>query len=162
MLSAAIDFRPITDRDQEFLYAVYASTRDEEMAMVPWSDEQKQEFLRMQFNAQHTFYTEQFSEAEFQIIEEHGEGIGRLYVERRDDEIRVIDIALLPQHRGKGLGAKLMQQVLDEAAAVNKRVRIHVERENPAMRLYDRLGFRKIEEQGVYYLMEWSPTVLDR
>jgi ribosomal protein S18 acetylase RimI-like enzyme len=136
---------------------LYASTRADEMAVVPWTEKAKQDFLRMQFEAQHTFYQDQFADADFLIIEHDGEAIGRLYLDRRDDEIRVIDVALMPEHRGKGVGSKLMQDVLDEAASAHKRVRIHVEHNNPAMRLYERLGFRKIDDHGVYFLMEWTP-----
>ncbi len=157
MGSGRIECRPITDTDQDFLYRLYASTRAEEMAVLPWREQEKQDFLRMQFQAQHKFYQQQFAGAAFQIIEINGEAIGRLYIDRREEEIRVIDIALLPEHRRKGLGARLMQEVLDEAASTNKRVRIHVEHNNPAMRLYERLGFRKIDDHGVYFLMEWTP-----
>ena len=127
------------------------------MAQVPWTDEQKAEFLRFQFEAQTKFYAENFPRAEFQIVELAGKPIGRLYLDRREDEHRLIDIALLPEHRGSGIGGGLMRDVLDEAAAVGKMVRIHVEANNPAMRLYLRLGFEMVEEQGVYHLMEWRP-----
>ena len=83
--------------------------------------------------------------------------IGRLYIDRSEDEIRLIDIALLPEHRGKGIGGSLMRQTLDEARLAGKPVRIHVEHNNPARRLYDRLGFRPVEDQGVYDLLEWRP-----
>jgi GNAT superfamily N-acetyltransferase len=154
----SISFRPISDDDQEFLYRVYASTRAEEMKLVNWDEAQKESFLRMQFQAQHSYYHEQFTGAEFLIILRDGQRIGRLYVDRRDDEIRLIDIALLPENRGGGIGTVLIKELLDEAASVDKCVRIHVERFNPAMRLYERLGFRKTEDQDVYYLMEWSPS----
>lgn len=151
------DLRPVTDDDREFLFRVYASTREEELSVVPWSDEQKESFLRFQFGAQSRYWNEHFPDASFDVIELDGEPVGRLYVDRRDDEIRLIDIALLPEHRGKGLGGELMDEILTEGAEKGLLVRIHVERENPAMRLYERLGFEKIEEQGVYDLMEWTP-----
>ena len=126
------------------------------MALLDWSDQQKQQFLRMQFNAQHTYYHEQFTEARFDIIEQDSRRIGRLYVDRRPADIRIIDIALMPEYRGKGIGGGIMQALLDEAAACNKSVSIHVEHNNPAMHLYQRLGFRHVSDEGVYYLMEWS------
>lgn len=126
------------------------------MALVDWTDQQKDEFLHMQFNAQHSFYHEQFSSAQFDIIEFNNESIGRLYVDRRADEIRIIDIALLPGYRGKGIGGGLMQSLLEEASGSNKSVSIHVEHNNPAMRLYQRLGFRHIRDEGVYFYMEWN------
>lgn len=154
---STVTFRPMTEGDLDFLRRLYASTREEELAQVPWSDEEKAEFLRFQFDAQHKHYMEYFPDAEYQVIELAGKPIGRLYLDRRDDEHRLIDIALLPEHRGDGIGGGIMRDVLEEAAAARKLVRIHVERNNPAMRLYERLGFNNIEEQGVYYLMEWTP-----
>ncbi len=155
--SPATTFRPITDADIEFLARLYASTRADEMAVVPWSDEEKATFLRSQFEAQHRFYQDTFRDAEFDLVLDGDDPIGRLYLDRRADEHRLIDIALLPEHRGRGLGTILMRRVLDEAAAAGKMVRIHVEHNNPAMRLYRRLGFERIEDQGVYHLMEWRP-----
>lgn len=128
--------------------------------MVPWSDEEKDAFLRFQFDAQSKYYAENFGEAAFDVIELEGERIGRLYVDRRDDEIRLVDIAYLPEFRGQGLGGELMAEVLAEGESKGLLVRIHVEHNNPAMRLYKRLGFKKIEEQGVYWLMEWTPRSL--
>ena len=147
----------MSDADLPFLKRVYAGTRSEELAQTPWSNEEKEAFLKMQFEAQHDFYQQQFPTASYQIVECNGAPIGRLYLDRRPGELRVIDIALLPEERGAGIGGRLMQDVLDEAALVAKPVRIHVERNNPAMRLYGRLGFREVEDQGVYWLMEWSP-----
>jgi ribosomal protein S18 acetylase RimI-like enzyme len=111
----------------------------------------------MQFVAQHKFYMEQFSAADFHIVELHDQPIGRLYVDRREDEIRIIDIALLPEHRNKGIGSALLKDILTEAHAAALPVRIHVERNNPALGLYQRLGFREIGDQGVYLLMECPP-----
>jgi ribosomal protein S18 acetylase RimI-like enzyme len=158
MTNDQITFRPITPDDQEFLYHLYASTRENELAVVDWSEAEKASFLRMQFNAQHKFYMESFTQASFQIILLQDEPIGRLYIDRRQDEIRLIDIALLAEHRNKGIGSTLLTGILAEGQQANLPVRIHVERFNPALRLYNRLGFQKIDDQGVYYLMEWSPV----
>jgi ribosomal protein S18 acetylase RimI-like enzyme len=160
-MSLTIGFRPITDDDQGFLYELYASTRQDEMQLVPWSDAEKEAFLRMQFTAQHKHYQEHYADAEYLVVLREDQPIGRLYVDRRETELRVLDIALLPEHRGQGIGGRLMRDLLAEAAAAGKAVRIHVEHNNPAMRLYDRLGFVKIDENGVYYLMEWTPGEAD-
>ncbi len=152
-----VGFRPIAPDDEEFLYRVYASTREEELARVPWDAAQKEAFLRMQYNAQHSYYQEQFADARFDVILSEGRPIGRLYVERLEDEIHIIDIALLPEHRGAGIGSGILGTLLEEAAGAGKRVRIYVERENPAMTLYQRLGFREIGDTGVYLLMECRP-----
>ena len=112
----------------------------------------------MQFEAQHRYYHEQFTDARFDVIEQHSQSIGRLYVDRRDEEIRIIDIALMPEYRGQGIGRHLMCELLDEALAKGLRVTIHVEHNNPAMHLYKRLGFQHIHDEGIYYFMQWDPV----
>ncbi|MCP4164320.1 MAG: GNAT family N-acetyltransferase [Chloroflexi bacterium] len=152
-----IFLRPITRADEPFLYRLYASTRVDEMAMLDWSEGQKNEFLTMQFGAQHTFYQERFAGAEYDIIQWENKPIGRLYVDRRADEIRIIDIALLPEFRSLGIGSRFMRDILAEGESSGLPVRIHVEHANLALRLYHRLGFKKIGDTGVYVLMEWTP-----
>jgi GNAT superfamily N-acetyltransferase len=156
-MTAALSYRVIAPEDLPFLYRVYASTRADEMAVLPWDAGQKDAFLTMQFTAQHRYYQEQFPHASFLVILRDGSPAGRLYVDRRDDEICIVDIALLPEHRGGGIGTALLSEILAEAAGVGKPVRIHVERFNPALRLYYRLGFSIIGDSGVYYHMEWRP-----
>ena len=156
-MTEQISFRPIRDADREFLLRLYASTRADEMAVVDWSEEEKTRFLGFQFGAQHDYYQEQFPDARFDLVLVDGKPAGRLYVDRREEEIRLIDIALLPELRRRGIGGRLMNQVLDEGREAGLPVQIHVERNNPAMRLYDRLGFQRVEDQGVYYLMRWEP-----
>jgi ribosomal protein S18 acetylase RimI-like enzyme len=149
--------RPARAEDRDLLLRVYASTREEELRLVDWSDEQKDAFLRMQFEAQDAYYREHYDPATFDVIEVDGEPAGRLYVARWEDEIRIIDIALLPDYRGRGIGTALLRALLDEAAEAGKRLSIHVELNNPARRLYERLGFAPVEERGVYVLMEAAP-----
>ena len=124
---------------------------------MPWDDAQKDAFVRMQFGAQDRWYREQMPEASYQVLLVNGEPAGRLYVDRRDDEIRVVDISLLPEHRGRGVGTALMRELFAEADASGKRVTIHVERFNRALRLYERLGFSHVEERGVHLLLERPP-----
>jgi ribosomal protein S18 acetylase RimI-like enzyme len=150
--------RPEAPEDKAFLYRLYATTRADEMKLVPWDDGQKEAFLRMQFNAQTTHYHRFYPDASFDVIMLDAQPIGRLCVRSAENEILVIDIALLPEYRGAGIGGALLKDVLAEAAEHGKPVRIHVERENPAMRLYTRLGFRKIEDKGIYYFLEWMPA----
>ena len=156
-MDGSITFRPVGPADQGLLYEIYASTRADELAIVPWSDEQKAAFLRMQFEAQRRDYEANYPDASFQVILRDGVPAGRLYVDHRDDSIHIIDIALLPAHRNAGIGSRLLTELQAEAARAGKPVCIHVERFNPAQRLYRRLGFREIADQGVYWLMEWSP-----
>jgi ribosomal protein S18 acetylase RimI-like enzyme len=153
---AGLTFRPIADADLPFLAMLYASTRTEELAVTPWSDAQKAAFLDMQFQAQHSHYQKHYPDADWLVIMRAGEDIGRLYIERWPSRHGVIDIAFLPAHRGRGFGEALMRDLMDEAAAAGKAVAIHVEKFNPAMRLYRRLGFRTEQDKGVYDLMCWT------
>ena len=153
-----ISRRPLTEADLEFSFVVYASTRKEEMDLVSfWTDEQKQLFLEQQFQAQHTYYQQQYPEGEFLILLEQDRPIGRLYLHSGDEEIRIIDIALLPEHCGRGIGTMLLQEILADGAATGKKVSIHVMQNNRALRLYERLGFQQAGEVGVYWFLQWSP-----
>jgi ribosomal protein S18 acetylase RimI-like enzyme len=129
----------------------------EELAQTQWSAEQKAAFLAMQFNAQHAYYQEHYPQAAFLVIEYRGKPVGRLYLDRWPSEIRIVDIALLPAQRRRGIGTQLLNAVLEEGQRLRLPVRIHVEVFNPALRLYNRLGFRQIEDKGVYSLMEKAP-----
>lgn len=153
---APITLRPATEADAEFLCAVYASTRAEELALTDWTDSQKAAFCRQQFDAQTAHYHAHYPTAEYSIIERGGVPAGRLFVDRWAKEIRIMDIALLPEHRSTGIGTTLLRALQTEAHAAGKTLTIHVEKFNPALRLYERLGFRPMEDKGVYLLMEWK------
>ena len=155
LFNQALTFRAIHPDDEAFLYAVYASTRQDELAPLGWPATQQEALLKMQFTAQRQSYTAQFPAADFQMILWHGSPIGRLYIERRDDEIRGIDIALLPEYRQAGLGTAIIQDLLAKAAREHKPFRIHVEKFNRAQNLYKRLGFTTLADDGMYLLMEW-------
>ncbi|WP_032918161.1 GNAT family N-acetyltransferase [Mesorhizobium erdmanii] len=150
---AGLAFRMATDADLPFLSAVYASARAEELAATSWSAGQKTAFLDMQFQAQHAHYQKYYPNADWLVMTHEGSDIGRLYIERWPREHRIIDITFLPAFRRKGLGSVLLSDLIDEADAVGKGVSIHVEKHNPAMRLYLRLGFTVAEDKGVYDLM---------
>lgn len=139
------------------LFAIYASTRETELAQVPWAPGQKEAFLRMQFEAQRKYYLSEYPGAEFLMILVEGRPAGRWYVHRREREIRIMDVALLPEFRGRGIGTALLRALLDEGRRHGRAVTIHVESFNPARRLYARLGFRQIASHGVYQLMECRP-----
>jgi GNAT superfamily N-acetyltransferase len=150
--------RPAEPSDAERLYRIYASTRAEELAPLPWDDAAKEAFLRMQFAAQDRYYHQIYPDASYDVIVVERQVLGRLYLHRGSDATLVVDLALLPEHRGRGIGTALLEWVLAEATVAGKPVRIHVERFNPARRLYERLGFRQIEDQGVYLLLERAPA----
>jgi ribosomal protein S18 acetylase RimI-like enzyme len=153
----SIALRPVRPGDQPFLLQVYASTRSDELALTNWSNEQKEQFVRMQFEAQKKFYEENYAGAEFLVILFQNQPAGRLYLHRHPGEIRVMDIALLPEFRRKGIGSFLFHQLFAEARAASKPVGIHVEIFNPALRLYEKLGFRKMADKGVYHFFQWFP-----
>jgi GNAT superfamily N-acetyltransferase len=158
-LDPRLSFRPIEPGDMEFLLQVYRSTREEELAMVvDWTAEQKDAFVLQQFTAQHAWYQEHYVGASFEVVLVDGVPAGRLYLHRRSAEIRLVDITFLPEFRGGGLGASILRDLMAEGESMGKPVTIHVEIYNPAMRLYQRLGFRPIEDRGPYLLMEWRPT----
>jgi RimJ/RimL family protein N-acetyltransferase len=151
-----ITLRPVTAADEEFLLLVYASTRAEELARVPWNDEQKMAFVRMQFASQNQHYTAQYPHAVHQIICAQGTPIGRLYMDRTGEDFHILDITVLPQHRNAGAGSCILHQVLQEAAGAGKPVAIYVESFNPSLRLFTRLGFEPVEENGFHLLLKHS------
>jgi ribosomal protein S18 acetylase RimI-like enzyme len=152
-----IDLRPVVDEDVPFLARLYASTRTDEMAMVPWTEEQKAAFLASQFEFQQRHYREYYSNCARLIVgkptDAGVQAVGRLYVDCWPDQIRIVDISLLPEHRGAGIGGALLGEVLAEGTARGLPVTIHVELHNPAIRLYERLGFTRVESNGIYILM---------
>jgi ribosomal protein S18 acetylase RimI-like enzyme len=157
LLASQVALRPAAPADRDFLLRVYASTREEELAMTSWDEGQKRAFLEAQFAAQDAWYRERYPGAALDVILADGVPAGRFYVHRREREIRLMDIALLPAYRGRGIGSSLLNGLFAEAAAAGKTVTIHVEAYNPARRLYERLGFTQIGEHGIYHLMEWRP-----
>ena len=157
--SPAVDrvtLRPETPADEPFLRALYASMREAELSQVPdWSDAQLTQFLDMQFDAQRAHYREHFPGARFDVIEVEGSAAGRLYLAVGAEGINLMDIALLPEYRGTGIGGALTRAVQAFAAEHGLAVVLHVEETNPAMRLYCRLGFEVIGEQTFYKKMRW-------
>jgi ribosomal protein S18 acetylase RimI-like enzyme len=163
MRTEASDFnslirRPITDADHPFLLDLYGSTREQELAQFGFPEEQKQLFIESQFTAQHYHYQTHYPEAAFDLILKQDDPIGRLYVDEWAKELRIIDISLTPNYCNKGIGSSLLKNAMRQAAELGKSVSIHVTLNNPALRLYERLGFEKINEQGIYQLMEWHQT----
>lgn len=158
-----IHFRSIdvNDRDIDFLYEVYRSTRIDEIGLAHWPEEEREEFIHSQFKLQHTQYMENYEGAQFQIILLGDKQIGRLYVQRTKSEIRIMDIALLQGYRQKGIGAKLLSDIVTESEEKNLPVSLYVEYNNPAMKLYHKLGFVKEDETGVYHLMNRVPSDLN-
>jgi ribosomal protein S18 acetylase RimI-like enzyme len=157
LLSQGFGLRPETDADIAFLLRLYASTREQELAQVPWSTAQKQTFLVSQFEAQRRHYRSYFGDSAFGVIERNGEPAGRLYLQVRETQLHIIDIALLPAWRGRGIGTAILEASQGAGRSSGKGVGIMVEKFNPALRLYRRLGFAAIADHGVYLELEWLP-----
>ncbi|KAA3638573.1 MAG: GNAT family N-acetyltransferase [Proteobacteria bacterium] len=157
-LSQDIQFKAIAPKDMAFLSELYRSTRWQEVLQAPWSDEQRIEFLQQQFTAQHQHYKSHYPTADKLIIQKKQCNIGRIYIDRDDVSICLIDISLLPKERGQGLGTLLLKALLEEAQLNQKKVVIHVENFNPAYHWYLKHGFVQMEDKGVYQYMEWYPS----
>ena len=156
--TSSITCRPVGPDDHAFLLEVYASTRADEMALVPWNDDQQQAFVKMQFAGQQEHYQKTYPAANHHIILSNGRPVGRLYVARLEQEIRIVDITLLPPERNAGIGSSLLSDLVDEAGRMGKVVRIYVENYNPSLRLFERLNFKPVEQHGIHLLLEWSPN----
>ena len=156
-LAPAIALRPAQEDDLPFLYRVYASTRQEELALVDWDESQKDWFLHMQFDLQTRSYAQAYPEADWQVVVCDGQPSGRLIVDRCSHSIRLVDIALLPDYRSAGIGSELLRRLLEEATAAGKPVVLHVARSNPAGALYQQLGFVVSARDDVYLEMQWRP-----
>ncbi len=147
----------MNDADLPFVAALYASTRAEELALTGWPEAQQQLFLDQQHRAQDHHYRTYYPEMEWLILQQDGATIGRLYLSEWENEFRVVDISLIASHRGRGVGGAVFADVLAAAAAAGKGVSTHVEKSNPARRLYLRLGFTVAGDKGVYELLQWQP-----
>jgi ribosomal protein S18 acetylase RimI-like enzyme len=159
--ASAINLQTARAADEPFMYATFASTRTEELALTGWNEEQKEKFLRMQFEAQRRSYLLHIPNAEYFVIHCGQVAVGRLIIERTPSEIHIVDIALLPQFRRHGIGSILMQAILNEARNACKSVRLFVERFNPALHWYERLGFSVLSTGPIYLEMVWRTASVE-
>ena len=150
--------RPRHEGDTEFLARLYASTRLEELAPIDWDDDRKLAFLRDQFDRQHAHYLQHYPRAKWWVIEAGSEPVGRIYIEQTASEIRLMDIALLPGWRGRGIGSALLRALMEQADAASLAIGLHVEPYNPVLRLYARNGFQLVEQRGVYHFLKRQPV----
>lgn len=155
----SLSLRPIRDpEDLPFLFSLYASAREEELSRTDWSETEKVDFLTLQFKLQHQYYQQHFPEAQFDIIQSTGHDIGRLYQNWGAKCLNLIDVVLLAGWRNQGIGSQILAVLQAEAARCGKGILLHVEPDNPALQLYQRIGFYIIAENGPYYKMFWHPS----
>jgi len=159
-LPAGVALREESPADRDLLAALYASTREDELQQVPWDDAKKRAFLRDQFELQWDHYRRHYLRAEWLLIERDGVAIGRLYAETGRFEVRLMDIALQAEHRNHGIGTAIVASLLRYADGLRLPVTLHVEPFNPALRLYERLGFATLETRGIYLFMERPAPVV--
>lgn len=152
-----VSLRPVTPEDENFLNEVYAGTRAEEMKLLPWDESQRVAFLKMQCQAQLNHYRKHYPNAQHHLILLDERPVGRLYVDRTGEVIWILDIALLPQQRGAGIGTPLIKEIMEEGAQANKPVMIYVDTNSPAMGLFQRLGFHVAQHDDINTLMKWQP-----
>jgi GNAT superfamily N-acetyltransferase len=150
-----VALRAVTADDEAFLLNIYSIVRADELAQVPWTDAQREAFIKMQFDAQQDHYRAHNPDATHDLILLDAQPIGRLYVARRAKEIRILDITILPEHRDRGIGTSLIKGLMEEAGIAGKPLTIYVESFNPSHKLFDRLGFSMMEEDGILHLLEW-------
>lgn len=156
-----LSFRPVTSSDDAFLFELYASTR-QDIAALGLGDARRTALLHVQWMAQRNGYRMRFPNADHQLVLVNGEPVGRWWVSREPTELRVVDITLLPAHRGTGVGTSLLRSLQEEAALAHKPLRLSVARDSPARRLYARLGFTltpgaAANTTGPYLTLEWTP-----
>jgi GNAT superfamily N-acetyltransferase len=148
--------RSVQLADEAFLFELYASTRAHELELLPWNDDQRKSFLKMQFSAQNQDYRRRFPEGVHELLLCEGLPAGRLYVARSDKEIRILDISLMPEYRNQGLGGAIIRELLNEASETKRPVRIYLERDNPYRSVFDQFGFACVEDIGSHLLLEWQ------
>jgi len=154
--ATSVTLRPAVPEDEAFLYELYCSTRAHDIGVAGLGPAQQDLILKMQFTGQQQQYRMDFPEADHDIILLEGRPIGRVMVQRTRERNTGVDIALLPEHRNSGIGGMLIKNLLIEAQEAGKPFRIHVERLNPALRLYERLGFKTVGETPTHSVMEWT------
>ena len=157
----SISLRPINADDSSLLLEIYRSTRAEELALVSWwTEEQKNAFVQMQSDAQHSHYRNTFPQAEYLVVQVDTRAVGRLYLAELESELRILDLTLMPHERNAGVGSYLLERLIEESKSKRKPLSIHVESFSPAIDLLERLGFKKVGENGIYFLMEHASEQL--
>jgi ribosomal protein S18 acetylase RimI-like enzyme len=157
ILVPTVSFRPVNDADTPYLLQLYASTRAHEFAHTDWSQANIDDFIARQFKLQSDAYAASFPAASFVIIQMDGVDVGRLYVDRQDRCLQIIEFTIAPEWRGRGIGTDILRALMNEAHGGKVPVRLSVLKDSPAVRLYLRHGFGVTADKGAYVGMEWMP-----
>ena len=157
MTAGAVSLRPVKPEDKPFLLQLYASSRESEMAMVPWPAQQKEAFLASQFEAQTRDYSTRHPQAEHAIVLLDGREVGRCFVSREEDRIHILDLTVLTAERKGGTGSKLIQKLQQEAVEARVPLTIFVETFNPSMGFFTKRGFLPEKQEGIHVLLKWMP-----
>jgi GNAT superfamily N-acetyltransferase len=149
--------REVQDEDLPFLFELYCDVRGPEVSAWGWPQVQRDAFLRMQFDAQRRSYQAAFPDAIHHIVMTDGQAVGRRLAARTGEGILLVDIALLASHRNRGIGARLIQELMDGCRRDGSALCLQVLRGNPALRLYQRMGFIETGADEMYIQMAWKP-----
>jgi ribosomal protein S18 acetylase RimI-like enzyme len=155
MAEESITLRPATEDDRQFLLALYKSSRGDDLRDLGWEEERIAEFLEMQYEAHQNFLSNDHPDIQDQVVLSFGEPVGHLAIEQRSEEIRLVDVSLMPEQRQHGTGTLLIQELQTQAAAAKRPLRLQVIRFSRAVGLFERLGFRRTSETGSHFQMEW-------
>jgi ribosomal protein S18 acetylase RimI-like enzyme len=147
--------RPARGEDEPFLYELYRSTRIDELSQTGLAPDQLEQLIKFQFTAQQHHYREAYADSEHLIVEVEDRPAGRLLVYSSGREVRLVDMALMPEWRGSGIGTELIGRLQEEASAAGKPLTLHVAKSNRALRLYERLGFKVVDDIGSHFFMQW-------
>lgn len=148
--------RHARDSDLPRLQELYADTRTDEMACVPWPLVAKQQFLNQQFALQHHHYLDHYANADFLVIDYENTLQGRYYLLRSAPQHLIVDISLMTAQRGQGIGRALIEASQQEARTLGRGMRLQVLQDNVrAQKLYEKLGFIVCDSSGMHLEMYW-------
>ena len=154
-LGAGLSLRAEAPGDESLLFELYASAREEELALTGWDIATRTAFLNMQFAAMRRGYRDMFPQGQFSILLADGVPVGRMVLDRSTEELHLVDIVLLPAHRNRGIGTAVMKALIEEAEQSRKPISLQVLKNSRAVGFYRRLGFSKNADSGLYDNMEW-------
>jgi len=154
--SCGLTLREVSSLDEEFLLDLYRSVREAEMAMVPWTDEQRLAFVRHQYAAQRNHYRTEYPAAQHSILLKDDVPVGMLYIDFTQADVKIMDLIISPSSRNLGIGSSLLKVLQSEASRLQKPITVFVDQQDRSIKLFDRLGFKPVEEQGMHILLEWK------